>query len=52
MFILEVEDETGGLNLRAGVAPWLDLGFGYRVDSKIHLDRARPAVLADSGWIF
>ncbi len=52
MFIPEGEDETGVLNLRAGVTPWLDLGFGYTVDSKkiIWSVRLQPLAEEESSW--
>jgi len=52
MFIPEGEDETGVLNLRAGVTPWLDLGFGYTVESKklIWNVRLQPLAEKESSW--
>ncbi len=52
MFIPEGEDETGVLNLRAGVTPWLDLGFGYTVESKklIWGVRLQPLAEDESSW--
>jgi hypothetical protein len=52
MFIPGGEDEAGVLNLRAGVTPWLDLGFGYTVDSKklIWSVRLQPLAEEESSW--
>jgi len=52
MFIPEGEDEAGVLNLRAGVTPWLDLGFGYTVESKklIWSVRLQPLAEEESSW--
>ena len=52
MFIPEGEDEIGVLNLRAGVTSWLDLGFGYTVESKKLIWSVRLQLLAEeeSSW--
>jgi hypothetical protein len=52
MFIPEGEDETGVFNLRVGVTPWLDLGFGYAVESKkfIWSVRFQPLAEDESSW--
>jgi hypothetical protein len=46
------EDETGVINLRAGVASWLDLGLGYAVTSKepIWSIRWQPLAEDESSW--
>jgi hypothetical protein len=49
MFIPEGEDETGVFNLRAGVTPWLDFGFGYTVESKKLIWSVRFQPLAEEG---
>jgi hypothetical protein len=52
MFIPTGEDETGVLNLRAGVTSWLDLGLGYTAKSKklIWSVRWQPLAEDESSW--
>lgn len=47
MSIPNGEDETGVLNLRAGVTSWLDVGLGYTVKSKKPIWSVRWQPLAE-----
>ena len=47
IFIPNGEDETGVLNLRAGVTSWLDIGLGYTVKSKKPIWSVRLQPLAE-----
>lgn len=46
------EDDTGIINLRAGVNSWLDLGLGYSIktDQLIWSARIQPIVEDESSW--
>jgi len=52
MSIPNGEDETAVLNLRAGLASWLDIGLGYTVKSKepIWSVRFQPIAEDKSSW--
>lgn len=52
LYIPEGEDETGVLNLRMGLASWVDIGLGYTVDSEkpIWSLRFMPVAEDESSW--
>jgi hypothetical protein len=52
MIIPNGEDDTGILNLRAGVTSWLDLGLGYSIKSEklIWSVRFQPIAEDETSW--
>ncbi len=52
MIIPAGEEDTSVLNLRAGLAPWLDLGLGYTIKSEklIWSVRFQPIAEDESSW--